>query len=516
MRPAIPPASKLKPNVSRPSNTLLTSRRISFSDAKQSTGYPCMHRLRIIILIGLGICYYTSAISDELRDTVESAQNTHGISAVAYFIVSPDSVEALETLGTTDTDNGIPFAPDHLVRIGSITKTFTALATIILHERNLVSLDSPVADVLDRPVFVNPWSDRRPLKIVHLLEHTAGLRDLSKREFDFNQPVLLDAAFKVDPDSRRLRWPPGMYSSYSNSGAGILSAVIEHTAGQTYETFVSKEIFNFLGMSSARFTVPDFERHRLVTGYDSDARTPIPYWHILYYAFGAISVTPRDMIFFVQLFLNDGKHGNRRLVAKASMQNMRSPTTTLAARSGLGYGLGLYQYQRHGVSFFGHGGDADGYLAYFAFSPAFNRGYFVAINAFNPSALLKIRQAIEEKIIGHAAPKKIAAATISNEQLQKLSGTYRPVTARFGKPSDNKFIKVSAATDGELYTSLQNGRRRALLSVTSLHFRRRGQTVATVAFIACGDQIHLQGDFGNYAKSAQTDVHHLCINSTTP
>jgi hypothetical protein len=56
---------------------------------------------------------------------------------------------------------------------------------------------------------------------------------------------------------------------------------------------------------------------------------------------------------------------------------------------------------------------------------------------------------------------------------------------------------------GEIYTAADNGRRRRLLPVTPWHYRRREQTVATIAFIPCGDQIYLQGDFGNYAKSIE-------------
>lgn len=476
-----------------------------------------MQRFHLALPLLIGINFSAAAFGDELHDSIESIRRTHGISATAYFIVSASSIEVLETLGTTRSNNKIPFTPDHLVRIGSITKTFTALAATILDERNVLPLNSSVADILPEPPFLNPWSDEHPVRVVHLLEHTAGLRDLSKREFDFNRPISLGAAFQIDPDSRHLAWPPGLHSSYSNSGAGILSGVIEHVTGQTYEAFVDVEIFTTLGMSSARFTLSDSERRRLIAGYDSNGRTPIKYWHTLYPAFGGISVTPPDMVPFVQLFLNHGQHGTKRLVSRAAIERMRTPKTTLAARAGLdyGYGLGIYQYQRRGTSFFGHGGDADGYLAFFAFSPALGTGYFVVINAFNNGALRQMRRAIEDKITGHEDRKPPALASLMNDQLQELVGTYRQVTARFGVPSEANDIKISVTPDGEIYTSTRNGRRRALLPVTASHFRRKGQTVPSIAFIACGDQLYLQGDFGNYVKRVEDDKLAPCLSPPT-
>ena len=200
------------------------------------------------------------------------------------------------------------------------------------------------------------------------------------------------------------------------------------------------------------------------------------------------------------------------------MERMRRPQTTLAARSGLdyGYGLGIYQYQRQGVSFFGHGGDADGYLAYFAFSLERQGGYFVVINAFNNSALVKMRRLIEDKIIGDAAPRPSPPMALGDAQQQNLIGTYRQVTARFGAPKDNDRINVSLSAHGSLHSSTPNGRLRALLPVTEWHFRRTGQTIATIAFVPCGDQLYLQGDFGNYVKQVTGDAFAPCHTTTMP
>ena len=281
-----------------------------------------------------------AAGEDQLAAAIDTIRQDHGIAAAAYFIVSPNSVDALQSLGIASWDTREPLNADHLVRIGSITKTVTALATTVLVERGKLSLPTPVAEILPHPPYQNQWSQKHPMRIAHLLEHTAGLKDLSRKEFAFNAPVRLADAFRVDPDSRRLAWPPGMHSSYSNSGAGSMSGIIEEATGRQFEAVVADEIFQPLGMTSARFAVEHGDG-RLISGYDRDGRTPIPYWHTLYRAFGGISISLRDMIPFVQLFLNRGKHAATHLVGAAAVARMQTPTTTLAARAGLGYGYGL-------------------------------------------------------------------------------------------------------------------------------------------------------------------------------
>jgi CubicO group peptidase (beta-lactamase class C family) len=451
-------------------------------------------------------CLSVSAMASDavLKEAIDSIRSAHGISATAYFVVTADEIEQFQMLGTTRHSGSTVLDADHLIRIGSITKTFTALAIAILAERREGLLHETVANIVGPKAFDNPWQPETPVKTAHLLEHTAGLRDLSKREFDFNTPVPLAKAFAVDPGSRRLAWPAGMHSSYSNSGAGIASAVIEAISGQGYEEFVRKEIFSPLGMNSARFSLDESATARLVSGYDSDGRTPIKYWHTLYRAFGAISVTPRDMVSFVQLFLNHGQHATQQLVSKATIERMLEPTTTLAAYSGLryGYGLGIYQFQHRGVSFYGHGGDADGYLAFFAFSLELARGYFVVINAYNNPALRQMRRAIEDAIVGGGKPADTATFKLGGDQFALLRGTYRQVTDRFPRNNDTPTIDVSIA-DGHLYTETGGaGSRRRLVPTNLWHFRRLKQTVATIAFVPCSDRIYLQGDFGNYAKPA--------------
>ncbi|MFT4561096.1 MAG: CubicO group peptidase (beta-lactamase class C family) [Gammaproteobacteria bacterium] len=465
-----------------------------------------VRRRTLGLITGLGLLIicptHSAAASDaNLKETIDAIRRKHDIAAVGYAVVTSASVEAMVTLGLKDRHTQEAFGPDHLIRIGSITKTFTALAIGILAEQRKLRLEQKVAEFLPHPPFDNPWASTNPVTIEQLLEHTAGLHDLSKKEFAFNTPVTLATAFTIDPGSRRIAWPPGLHSSYSNSGAGITSAVIEAITGEHFADYVGDAIFEPLNMTSATFEIHEDDRVLLTAGYDSDGRTAIPYWHTLYPAFGGINVSIRDMIPFVQLFLNRGTQNGQVLLTRDGVTRMEQPMTSLAARAGLayGYGLGLYQFQHRGVSFYGHGGDADGYLSFFAYSPELQRGYFVVINAYVNGALSEMRSAIEDALVALEPREKRTGAALSSTRLALLSGEYLAVTKRF--PGGSRRDRLTVVADGgTLYTLAPRGRRRELIAQGLWIFRRTDETVATTAFIPCGDRIYLQGAVGNFEK----------------
>ena len=86
-----------------------------------------------------------------------------------------------------------------------------------------------------------------------------------------------------------------------------------------------------LGMRSARLSDEASTRRRLATGYDSDGKTPIPYWHMIFPPPGAINATPRAMGALPELFLRRGRGGNERLLDTATIERMERPATYLDA-----------------------------------------------------------------------------------------------------------------------------------------------------------------------------------------
>ncbi len=445
----------------------------------------------------------------QLVADLDTLRNAHAVPGFALTVVSTGNGVQAGAGGMADRDSGRPVTPDTLFRIGSITKTFNALAILRLVERGRLDLNAPLRKIVPDAPLVNPWADRHPVRVVHLLEHTSGLLDLTRDEFDHNRPfTTLEAAFAWRPQARVVQWQPGLHAVYSNANAGLAGLVIERAGGEDYAHFMTARVLWPLGMRSATLSDDAVTRRRLATGYDTDGVTPIPYWHMIFPPLGAINATPREMAALVELFLRRGQVGEKRLLDAASIARMEHPATTLAARYGLTYGNGpgLEQWLHQGFLWYGHGGDGDGYLSVFAYNRDTDAGYFLTINAFKHDAMAAMQARVQAYLTRGVAAPPPPAAMNDPVTLHKLTGTYEEVTRRFpwqvSPPANAERLQV-VLQDGGLYTRSSRGQRQ-LIPVTAHGFRREGQPLATIAIVPQDGELYMQADFGNYRRVGET------------
>jgi CubicO group peptidase (beta-lactamase class C family) len=430
-----------------------------------------------------------------LLDRIEALRREHAIPGAGMAIVSRDKILWAGGFGVMNLETGQPVTADTIFRIGSVTKMFTALGLIMLDEEGKLRLDGPVREFAPDTPFVNPHERAHPVTVAQLLEHTAGLQDLTKAEFDHSdpKPLTLEEGLAFAPGARTVRWQPGLHAVYSNAGYGLAGYVLQTVAKMRYEDFIGARIFRPLGMTSSGFFLDDRTAARLATGYATDAVTPLPYWHMLMRPFGGINSTPRDMACFVRLLLNDGGVESRRLVHPESISRMEVPRTSLAARNNLlyGYGLGNNQKFRKGVLFNGHGGDADGYLSQLGYNRDTGMGYFIVISAFRHRALSEMRREIESWIIrGLGLPHPIAVVKPDDSLMQRFVGDYELAAWRFPWTTREEVAEQAMRVtleNGALYSQIGTQQKQELLPVGLLQFRRHGEPTATCAFVEDGD-----------------------------
>lgn len=444
-----------------------------------------------IILLAISCSKVTASDLDKTLDQIRLKNNVAGLHIVTFKHGHYRGI----SLGVANRQSKQALQPEHYIRLGSVSKLFLGLTSLGLERTGTIRLDVPI-DKWGQAPLNNPWHGSHPVTLAQLLEHTAGFTDMSAAEWNSKSPLSLKEALAVDPSSRRVKWRPGEHSSYSNSGAGVAALVIEKATGRDYRKLVQKAVFDPLGLESATYNYTDSVKKDLITGYDTDGVTPIPYWHTLYPAFGGINLRIKHMSNLLAFFSNNGAVANRQVFSPKEMRRIRTPTTTLAAKSGLehGYGLGLYAYSSNGIELVGHGGDADGYLTHIAFSKDIGVGYFVVINAFNHRAMRRIKSAVEEHLIRDLnKPEPLSSFSLSENRIKALTGAYEPVTHRFKKGISMEIFSRSAA----LFTKINNTVR-PLIAVSNIHFRRPWEPNATIAIIESNDERYFQSDAGNY------------------
>ena len=482
---------------------------------RKTTGYFGMKAifsmfssLVIYLLAPIGIASERSGDFAELLKRIEYVKDRNNIAGLGLVVVDAKKNLHQAYLGYADRENRVPVNKGTVFRVGSITKTFTSLAVLRLVEQDKLELADPVSKYIKKLPYQNTYKSSAAIQVAQLLEHTAGFQDMTQREFDFKHANWsLQQSFDYDPASRITAWQPGEYFSYTNSGAGITALLIEQISQQSFEEFVQKHIFHPLALVGATFFLEDKIRSRLAVGYDTDGETTIPYWHMLYRAFGAINLRVDDMAKFIRMLINLGKNDQGMSVFSAtSIKRLEQAKTSFAARKGLryGYGLGNYQWLHDGVLFHGHGGDADGYLAHYGYTRENNRGYFIVINAFNNTALRKIRRIIESWLVRDVEIiKPPPRYGLTDAEQGEIIGEYIALTHRFAWMDEARILKIFMH-QGELYTQLGADAARLLIPVNKNQFRRSKQPLATILIAKnqMGATI-LQGDVGNFRKRVE-------------
>jgi CubicO group peptidase (beta-lactamase class C family) len=282
---------------------------------------------------------------------------TPGLALAVTDRAGPIKVSAY---GLADIDARTPITPDTLFEIGSIGKTFTAIAVMQAHEAGLVDLHAPVTEYL-------PWfrirTEFEPITLHHLLTHTAGLIEGT----DFA------------PDGKAEVWglretetgfAPGEHCYYSNVGYKVLGYVLQSVMGKSYGEVIAEGILRPAGMGSTEPEILNRIRPRLARGYRHlyDDRPPhaghplVPTaWLETDTGDGSIASTAEDMAAFARLLLNRGRVGGGAVLSEKSFDLL---TSRLAHESGEWYyGYGVYAYRESGVEYLAHGGDMPGYEA---------------------------------------------------------------------------------------------------------------------------------------------------------
>jgi len=339
-------------------------------------------------------------------------------------------------LGKADVAAGKPVSPDTLFRIGSVSKIFAALAALKLQEEGRLDLQAPLRSLAPEVKFENPWEATDPVRIVHLLEHTAGWDDLSAKEYACNdsKPLTLKEGLDYSPRSRTCRWKPGTRFSYCNSGPAVVAYVVEKITGSRFEDYVAGHFFKPLGMPTADYFLSPAAQSRLTRLYFDDGKRTHPYWHIIMRPAGSINASANEMGRLVQFFLNRGSVDGAALLPPSAIERMETPTTYWGAQAGLKTGYGLHNYTSvddQGFVWHGHNGGVDGGLTELAYLPEQGIGYFFSINSGSGEAFQAIGKLMKEYLTkDFPKPALPPPAPISAELARAYGGWYQPDSPR--------------------------------------------------------------------------------------
>ncbi|MFE4665881.1 serine hydrolase domain-containing protein [Streptomyces sp. NPDC056716] len=248
--------------------------------------------------------------------------------------------------------------PDENVqfRIGSISKTFTAVLVLRLREEGLVDLADPVEKHL-------PGTGLGDVTVAQLLAHTGGLAAESPAPWWERTPGSLRPELSDVLGEQPFLHPVGRRFHYSNPGYSVLGALVEKLRGAPWEDVLTREVLEPLGLDRTSGLPQAPHAGGWAVHPWADVLLPEPAEDLgVMASAGQLWSTTADLARFA-VFLT---RGDERVLSAETVREMRVPATPGEAADivdGSSYGLGL-QLQRHdGRLLVGHSGSLPGFLA---------------------------------------------------------------------------------------------------------------------------------------------------------
>jgi CubicO group peptidase (beta-lactamase class C family) len=388
----------------------------------------------------------------ELDKAVRDSLSKGAIPGASLVVIEGNKIVFVGDYGLADREAKRPVTPDTVFRVGSITKSWTSIAIMMLVEEGKLKLDDKVADLLPGFKFKNRWEATDPVRVVHLLEHTSGFADLAFEKYMLESPDMpLDEAIRrMGPYESR--WKPGTRMAYCNGGPVIAARILEKLTGKTYEEFMAERLTRPMGLASASWIRTDAVKSRLAKSYKTNG-AEIHAYDILLRPAGSLNITSRDMARFLLLLLGRGELDGVRYLSPSSIDRMERAETTDAAREGLFFGAGVGILANPGpqkTPLFGHNGAIDGFSALYRYAPQQGFAYVLVANKAG-AAVFEASDLVENYLQRHLAAPKIAAKPISAEQARRWSGRYvsiSPRIERFTVAEDFALLQSVKIKDG--------------------------------------------------------------------
>ena len=267
-----------------------------------------------------------------------------------------------------------------LFRIGSVSKTFTAIAALQLVEDGLLDLDTDINDYIT--AFQIPETFQEPITLRHLLTHTPGFEEFpAPVVYAVPVPLTLEEIL-MDNMPDRVN-PPGVISSYSNYGIGLVGYLVQEFSGKSFEQYVEDEIFYPLGMNHTSFRqpLPAALLANMSNGYYDDI-TEQNFEIVTLPSAGACSSTASDMAIIMMTLLNNGTYNGTEILQNSSVEMMFSKQF-LPQEHMSGVGFGLYEFYPNNVKAWGHGGDTIYFHSNMILFPEEDFGFFISYNSYN-------------------------------------------------------------------------------------------------------------------------------------
>ena len=344
----------------------------------------------------------TPSQEKQIDKAIQNVMNEFQTVGVAAAVVKDGQIIYNQSFGYKDLENQTPLCNDHMMRIASISKSFTATSLMQLVEKGQISLDDDVSDLIGFKIR-NPHHPDVPITLRMILSHTASIRDKE----DYSTLDHLNPEVYGDCAESYYEYKPGEGYNYSNLGLNLAGTILEKMSGVRFDNYVRDSVIHRLGLCGGH-NVDSLDNSRFASIYryqDGEYVKSSAYGSVahrmdnyvmgysapMFSPTGGVKISAHDLATYMMMHMNYGELNGVRIISEESARTMQTLVWKKQNKWEDQYGLCLYefvdfidddQYNIPGHYPIGHEGDAYGLRSIMIWSPADGWGIVAMTNGY--------------------------------------------------------------------------------------------------------------------------------------
>lgn len=353
-----------------------------------------LYKFLLIAIFVLPVCREGYSQQAKAETEIKEMMKELDVVGLSVAVVKKGKIIYNNSFGFKDVAANEPLTNDHIFRIASISKSFSATAIMQLVDAGKLSLDDDFGKLVGFPVR-NPKFPQTVITLRMVLSHTASIND-SQGYFTLD---VIDPAKGANYAKCYNDYEPGTKYQYCNLDYNLTGAVIERISGERFDNYVRNHILNPLKLYGG-YCVDSLDAARFATIYEYDStKKPVAspgaynprsqeiqnyvmgYSTPIFSPTGGMKISAADLARYMTMHMKQGKYKGVRILSKKSSRIMQ---TTVAEKEG--YALAIMHTDKliPGKKLTGHTGSAYGLYSAMFFDPKEKFGIVVITNGCNP------------------------------------------------------------------------------------------------------------------------------------
>ncbi len=330
---------------------------------------------------------------------IEQIMEEENIPGIAIVIVQGDEILYCQSYGVTSVDSNQAMTTDTLFDLASLTKSFTALAVLLLEDQGLIDIDEPLQKYLPDFQIADPRGAE--ITVRQLLNQTSGIPGTLSEILIFNDSY---EEMLASLDNLRLNNEPGTVFEYADLNYCLLGALIEKVSGMTYEEYMDINVFTPLGMNHTTVDPDEAQQMGKADGhqpmYGKVVVRNIPSMKSARAA-GWVMSCAGDMGKWLLVHLNNGILNGEQVIPADDIEELHSIAVLYEDNNEeMAYGMGWSISINTNILYHFHCGDTPNFTSDMLLLPGYDTGIAVLVNGQVSNVSHSIATEIADLLLG--------------------------------------------------------------------------------------------------------------------